>query len=372
MPVLDQTPNGPDPVFKTQSALGSFLDQAKGTASSILQPAVQALHQYGVLKSKPHDTRPLQQPPAEAAVPAGDTLLVFGRRLPIGAVMTRCTVDERVGYRPMPLSDVTPVSIEEFVSQQLEKKREKGTNGQPDSMVLQASYRASAKKARFQGSSAAHTAAGLAIDALNTKKAATASLVEKQAQVNLATAAALRQTAVESGIFKLRGKVGKVYLGDPEPRRAQLQFIVHDVVSILSNGRQEISNQRNRYEVLRALRAMFCDNENGRAPYDSAYSILADAARLTASAVAGHLVHLSAPGLNPYNVDQWLVSSFKHIEVETHNVIAVQVQLVEYISVLAAKITDPNNSPKVQDTLPAPATPTRPSYVGSALPGVTP
>lgn len=368
MPVINNQPTAQPAAFKSPSALDNYVQVAQDFGNSFSQPLTQALHRLGVFKSTPVDLSSLVKPSWESTLPVADRLRVFGAPLPQGAVLTYCQGSEKVGYRAYPLSDVTPVSISLALYTAYKQEREKGADGTMQT-ILTATYDVKPKKQRFQGAPALSSAMAQAHSVTDSTKNQKSTARSIQSQVTAKTQAELDLAATQASIFKLRKKVGKVYLGDPEPRTAELRFVVHDVISLLPGGGQQVD--ANRYEVLERLRAQFCANPLGGAEYTQAYTAQADAARLTARAVAGHLLQLSSPGLDPYGVVQWLVADFQHVEVDSANVIAVRVKLIEFISALSANVENDQFAPEVEDTTPKPDPITRPSYIGKTLPGAT-
>lgn len=367
MPIFDNPSNAPAPAYREPSALDNFIQAGDSIVQSVTVPLRELGQNYALGITKPKEVKVTQKPAWDAASPQADKLRIWGMDLPLGAILTHCRVSEQIGYRAHPLSDVTPVSLEAMISQQIRKVLLKGKAGEADRIQMEATFQGAIRKDKFSSSPAADKVVEIMNAVISSNDGKSITPGEQLAQAVPLVTPYLLLAAQQSSIAKLRAKVGKVYLGDPLPRRAELQFILEDVVSLRQDGGQTLS--RSRYDVLYAMHERFCRNRFGSAPADRAYTALSDAARITASATAGHLVKLEMPSLDPYNVDQWLVANFEAIERPDLDVIAVRVQLVEFISVLSAHVEDPNKAPEVSTTMPASST--RPSYVGT-LKGVQP
>lgn len=362
MPVIG-TPANAQTTPATGSALAEYAKAQLASVGSVLvntvSPQIQELHQLRVIKSKPVSTKGAYKPPWMVSGPEGDTFTVFKDPLPDGCVVTHVLVSETVGYRPAPISEVTPVSLTMAIQAQMERVRIGGKTQGPSMYVLQEMYTASAKKDFEAHAPAAKKALELANAKLESTKGTKTNLSTVRSETNSSVASMLDLAGEQKGMANLRMKVGRVFLGQKEPIRAEVRIVLHDVLTNQSDG--TLGLVMDRWQLLDLVHALFCSNSTEKADYNKAYTVLADAARITASAVAGHLVEVSSPGLDPYRVQKWLVADFQHQEVPDLDVIAVRIKLVEYLSVLDASIEDPRTAPSINKTLPA-ENPTRPTY----------
>lgn len=369
MPVFATTTAAPVIQAKTPLTILSdkVIDNLGGLAVTTRDAHLQPLKQFGISSPAPTSVKANLKAAWSDSVPTPDQLKVWSFPVPVGAVLTHETITDSVAYRAYPLSDVTPVSISAQVQTQY-KQISRGTG--KDKVTVMAAFFDAALRENAQYSSGTNSQAALqkSIAIVSASEGRTVSQSQLQKEVNEATVKDVEAAGNEQAIRKLRQRIGKIYLGDLQPKSAELRFVVHDVVSSLPDGTPQLS--RHRFQVASDLRRMFCVNGMGTNEVSSAYSALADAARLNANATAGHIVQLSSPGIDGWGVDRWLVTSYEQVQVPDRDVIAVRVRLVELFSILSAPVEPPGsklNMPVTDSSAPAIDLPVRPNYVTQNL-----
>lgn len=369
MPLVTGGSNPNAPTMEPPSFAGSLAQQAQSVAAGYGNAIANPAQQWGFIKSKPQAVGDIGSPwnpftsEAEASV-----LKVYGKALPVGAVLTHCTVSELVEYREHPLSDVTPVSLKLNLSASLRADK---------FGVVASAIDVKLARDRYAAVPAAIDAlTGATVDVKGTK-GHVVTLEEAQALVSVEQAAFLTLGGAQVAAQKLTQRVNKVYIGERRPRQAELRLILQDVIEPVLSAGFRVPDHRvaSRYELLKIVRELFCDNPFGVDAYRPTTFIMAAASRISNEVVNGHIVNLSSKGLDPYPVERWLTVGFHHVEVPDSDVIAVKISLVEYESLEhTGSPLDPaiTTCPDVAPV--APVAPVRPSYlVDSGLEsGVTP
>lgn len=366
MPVYATTTAAPVIQAKTPlSILSDKVNNAANLPRTMASSHLQPLQAFGILSAPPTSVKGSLKAAWTDSVPTPDQLKVWSVPLPVGAVLTHETVKESVGYRAYPLADVTPISISAQVQTQY-KQISRGT-GDAKVTMMQAFFDVGLREnAQYAGGEAAQKILANSIEIVRKTEGKTINQITVQERVNAKNDALLKQAGNEQAIRKLRQRVGKIYLGDMEPKTAELRFVIHDVVGSQADGIPQLT--RHRFQVAADLHRMFCTNGMGTKEVSTAYTALADAARLNADATGGHIVQLSSPGIDHFGVDRWLVASYEQIQVPDLDVIAVRVRLIELLSILSAPVEQPGEAlsmPKVDSSAPSAELPVRPNYIAT-------
>jgi len=358
MPLLSGNQNPNQATFPEPTVFGRVAGGIQGVAAGFGNSIENAGHQLGLVKPKPVVVNP-GGVPWTPWTPQSDPsqLLVYGNPIPEGVVMTHCMVNEPISYRPYPLSAVSSVPLVATISQQIKIK---------DGKVIATNPVIKLSKDRMVGADKGRAQIEANDNYVEKIQGREISQEEQDAILASANAPNLVQAGVDLGKTRLEKKVGKVFISDNEPRRAELRLVIHDlIVPATPNAAPQLSMSR--YEALEKMWRLFCRNPAGVAPYKDINTVMSDAARINSENSAGHLVQLASMGLNPYQVDTWLVTSFQAQEVPSLDVIVLKITLLEFYSTFeTGKPTsaDPSGLYKV-DTL-QPAKPVRPSYVSQA------
>lgn len=381
MPLIASIPshNSPAPVQTSPlQRVGSALESvAKDFAFSYATPYVKA---YDYWLKQPKALSFELSDPYRGWKSASDLvkMTVSGDPIPVGAVMTHCQVRSPLEYRATALAEavstvsratIAPnaqgISTVKIVSRSTETQALRDEiNKQAGEIAKQITAKAiaDAKKAGTSKTSAKGVA-GIGVSDVILK-------VNDDPRIK-ALLAQLDKAINDEKFGKPSSRLRKVHVGDLQPRVAELRFTLMDVISA---GELQAS----RHEVLASLIKMFCANnkvsDSGQAPVGS---LLTEAAKVTAEAVAGRLVRVSSAGIDPYGVDIWATSSFLHQEVPDTDLIFVRITLVEYESLFMSNArpkpvgaTAPATSPALPGGSIAPAAPARPSYIPADYRGI--